>query len=116
MGYKFKSDDQDNGGYLIFKNKQICLAVDVGSSPNSDYSRDYQAGALSFEIISRGQKLISNCGYYKKKDERLNLLSKSSATQSTLIIDDNSSCKFYKSEKNWLIKRGLKILEKKLHL
>ena len=113
LGYKFKSDDQDNGGYLIFKNKQICLAVDVGSSPNSDYSRDYQAGALSFEIISRGQKLISNCGYYKKKDERLNLLSKSSATQSTLIIDDNSSCKFYKSEKNWLIKRGLKILEKK---
>ena len=41
-------------------------------------------------------------------------LSKSTATQSTLVIDDNSSCKFKKYKKNYLIKDGLKILKKNI--
>ena len=112
LGYKFKNENYDNGGYIIFKDKKICLGMDVGTNPNSNYSKDYQSGALSFEIISKGQKLISNCGYHKKNNINLNLLSKSSASQSTLIIDDNSSCKFYKANQDWLIKKGLKILKK----
>ena len=106
LGYKFKNENWDFGGYIILKNKKICLMMDVGSSPKSKYSDDYQAGALSFEILSNGEKLISNCGYYKKKNSKLNKISKSSAAQSTLIIDDNSSCKFNNS---WLLKRGLKV-------
>ena len=34
------------------------------------------------------------------------------STQSTLTIDDNSSCKFNKVEKSFLIKNGLKIVKK----
>ena len=86
--------------------------MDVGSTPNYDYTKDYQSGALSFEIISNGQKLISNCGYHGKKNAKLNQLSKSTATQSTLIIDDNSSCKFKNIKDDWLVKKGLKILKK----
>ena len=48
----------------------------------------------------------------KKKNSQLNKLSKSTAAQSTLIIDDNSSCKFLKKGKLILIKKGLKILKK----
>ena len=40
--------------------------MDVGPTPSFKYTKDYQSGALSFEIISNGKKLISNCGYYKK--------------------------------------------------
>ncbi len=112
LGYKFKNQNQEHAGYLVFKNKKICLAMDVGSSPNYDYTKDYQSGALSFEIISNGKKLITNCGYYKRNNTKLNQLSKSSATQSTLIIDDNSSCKFFKMDNNWLVKKGLKIIKK----
>ena len=112
LGYKFKNDNQEYAGYLIFKNKKICLAMDVGSSPNTNYTKDYQSGALSFEIISNGQKLISNCGYHNKVNTKLNQLSKSSAAQNTLIIDDNSSCKFFKINNIWLIKKGLKIFKK----
>ena len=86
--------------------------MDIGSTPSTNFTKDYQSGALSFEIISNGQKLITNCGYYKNKNIKLNQISRSSAAQSTLIIDDNSSCKFYKSGNNWLIKKGLKILKK----
>ena len=112
LGYKFKNDNQEFGGYLIFKNKKICLAMDIGSTPNLKYTKDYQSGTLSFEIISNGKKLITNCGYYKKNNNRLNQLSKSSAAQNTLIIDDNSSCKFIKINNTYLVKKGLKIIKK----
>ena len=86
--------------------------MDIGSSPNIKFTKDYQSGALSFEIISNGKKLISNCGYYKKENNKLNQLSKSSATQNTLVIDDNSSCKFTKNRNSILVKNGLKIIKK----
>ena len=112
LGYKFKNENYEFGGYLILKNKKTCLAMDVGSTPNTIYTKDYQSGALSFEIISNGKKLITNCGYHKSTNIKLNQLSKSSATQNTLIIDDHSSCKFNKINKTWVIKKGLKILKK----
>ena len=112
LGYKFKNENQNFGGYTILKDKKICLAMDVGSTPGLKDTKDYQSGALSFEIISNGKKLISNCGYYKKKNSKLNKLSKSSAAQSTLIIDDNSSCKFIKVDSSLLVKNSLKITKK----
>ena len=112
LGYKFKNESKDFGGYIMLQNKKICLTVDAGPSPSYAYSKDYQSGALSLEIISNGKKLISNCGYYKNSNIKLNEISKSSATQNTLIIDDNSSCKFSKINNLWLVKKGLKILEK----
>ena len=113
LGYKFKNDDQEFGGYTILKNKKICLTIDTGSSPEFKFSKNYQSGALSFEIVSNGKKLISNCGYYKK-NIKLNQLSKSSAAQSTLIIDDNSSCKFSKIDESLMLKKNLKIIKKKI--
>ncbi len=112
LGYKFKNENKDCGGYIVLKNKKICLAMDAGSSPNPKYTQDYQSGALSFEIISNGRKLITNCGYYKKNNQNLNELSKSSAAHSTLIINDNSSCKFTKKKDKLILKTGLKITQK----
>ena len=100
LGYNFKNDNHELGGYIILKNKKICLAMDAGSTPSLNYTKDYQSGALSFEIISNGKKLICNCGYFKKSNSKLNHLSKLSAAQSTLVIDDNSSCKFVNIEKS----------------
>ncbi len=112
LGYNFKNYTEEFGGYVILKNKKICMIMDVGSTPNTKFTKDYQSGALSFEIISNGKKLITNCGYYKKKNTKLNQLSKSSATHNTLVIDDNSSCKFAKVHTAYLVKNGLKIIKK----
>jgi len=113
LGYKFKNENHELGGYILLKNKKTCLIMDAGPSPNYKHSRDYQSGALSFEILSGGNKLISNCGYFKNNESKFNQISKSSATQSTLIIDDNSSCKFRKIDDFFLIKDGLRIIKKK---
>ena len=112
FGYKFKNESQDFGGYTILKNKKICLTMDVGSTPISTFTKDYQSGALSIEIVSNGKKLITNCGYSKKNNFKLNKLSKSTATHNTLIIDDNSSCKFNEVNKLLFVKKGLKVSKK----
>ena len=87
--------------------------MDVGPSPNKKFSNKYQAGALSFEFVSNGKKIITNSGYFNKKNNKLNELSKSSAVHNVLVIDDNSSCKFKKnSNSEFEIKDNLKITKK----
>ena len=112
LGYKFKNEVHDCGGYVFLKNKKISLMMDCGSTPSPKYTKDYQAGTLSFEIISNGKKLISNCGYYKRSNLALNKLSKSTAAHSTLVIDDNSSCTFSKVKRFLTIKKGLKVIKR----
>ena len=115
FGYKFKNENKEIAGYAILKNKKIVLAMDIGTNPSKNFSKDYQCGALSFEIISNGKKLISNSGYFANKQNKLNILSKSTALQSTLIIEDHSSCSFKKIKKSdYVIDKGLKITKKNI--
>ena len=114
FGYKFKNENKELGGYAILYDKKVSIVMDVGQPPNYNLSSEYQSGSLSFEITSNGKKLISNCGYYEGKNEKLIKLSKSTATHSTLIIDDNSSCKFKKNKKGYLLKDSFKILNKNI--
>jgi uncharacterized heparinase superfamily protein len=117
FGYTFKNENKEVAGYAILKNKKIILAMDIGSSPIIAQSNDYQSGALSFEIISSGKKLISNSGYFVNKQNKLNKLSKSTALQSTLMIEDYSSCSFKNREiSGCVIDQGLKIINKNVIL
>ena len=113
-GYKFKNDSCETGGYVVLKNKKINLIMDVGQSPEKKFSKEYQCGALSFEIISNGKKLVCNSGFFQKEKHKLNNISKSSATHNTLIIDNHSSCKINNSKME--IENGLKILNKKYEI
>ena len=115
FGYSFKNLKNELGGYTVLNYKKTSLIMDIGSSPDKKFSSNYQAGALSFEIISNKKKLICNSGYFQNYNHQLNELSKSSAIHSTLILDDRSSCKFYKAKnKSSKISHGLKILKKKI--
>ncbi len=114
FSYSFKNINKEFGGYAILYNKKISIVMDVGPPPSSKFSSKYQSGALSFEINSNGKKLISNCGYYEGKNNKLVELSKSTAAHSTLVIDDNSSCRYKKYDGNYLVNYGLKILKKNI--
>ena len=111
FGYNFKNQNNELGGYAILNNKKICLAMDIGSAPDKKFSSNYQAGSLSFEIISGGKKLICNSGYFQDFKHKLNKISKSSATHSTLILDNSSSCKFTKESK---ILENFKVIKKNI--
>ena len=114
FGYTFKNQINEVGGYAILKNKRITLAADIGSSPNRTFSNDYQAGALSFEIISNDKKLISNAGYYSDINNKFNKLSKSTALHCALTIEDHSSCNFVKIQNNLFINKGIKVTQKNI--
>lgn len=115
LGYNFKNPTYELGGYAILGNKKTSLIMDIGSTPDRKFSSNYQAGTLSFEILSNGKKLICNSGYFQNYNKQLNELSKSTAVHSTLILDDRSSCKFNKvNNEGSQIYQGLKILKKNI--
>jgi uncharacterized heparinase superfamily protein len=115
FGYIFKNENKEIAGYAILKNKKIILTMDIGDSPNNNFSKFYQSGALSFEVFSNGRKLITNSGYYSNVQNKLNKLSKSTALQSTLSIEDHSSCNYRKSDKsNLIVDKGIHISEKNI--
>ncbi len=115
--YKFKNTNNEIGGYAILKNKNIIIAMDVGSTPERKFSNNYQSGALSFEMICSGKKVITNSGYFQNFKHQLNNISKSTAAHSTLILDNNSVCNFKKNNKGKsIIEKGFKILNKNILL
>jgi len=115
--YKFKNINNEIGGYAILKNKNIIIAMDIGSAPERKFSNNYQSGVLSFEMICSGEKVITNSGYFQDFKHQLNNISKSTAAHSTLTLDNNSVCNFKKNNKGKLvIERGFKILNKNILL
>ena len=96
--YSFKNIKNELGGYGILKNKNLIVVMDMGSNPDSKFSEHYQGGPLSIEIIYKGKKLICNSGYFQDTHNKLNLISRSSAAHSTLIIDNSSVTNFSKKK------------------
>jgi uncharacterized heparinase superfamily protein len=115
FGYIFKNESKEIGGYAILKNRKIILTMDIGNSPNNNFSKFYQSGTLSFEVFSNGKKLITNSGYFSNNQNKLNRLSKSTALQSTLSIEDHSSCDYKKlNESNLIVDKGIHVIKKNL--
>ena len=84
------------------KSKNQALYFDVGSSPSKGFSKNYQSGPLSFEYYLEGTKIITNSGFGNNISSKAELISKLTASQSTLTINDTSVTKF---ERNKLINR-----------
>ena len=103
--YSFKSEKRDLGGYGILKNKNVILGMDIGTAPESKFSENYQSGPLSFEAIYKGTKIICNSGYYQNTKNKLNLISRSTAAHSTLILNNNSIVSFKKNFKNKILNK-----------
>ncbi len=115
LGYVFKNESKEIAGYAVLKNKKIILTMDIGGSPTNNFSKFYQSGALSFEVFSNGKKLITNSGYFSNNKNKLNKISKSTALQSTLSIEDHSSCDYRKLDKsNLIVDKSIDIIKKNL--
>ena len=112
--YKFNNHSHELGGYTILKNKNITMAMDVGSSPEKRYSEDYQSGPLSFEAIFKGNKIICNSGYFQNHKHKLNRISKSSVAHSTLILNNKSASTFKKMSGQNILDNGLKSFDKNI--
>ena len=100
LNKKFKKNTL--GGIFFAKSKNQILYFDVGSPPEKNFSKNYQSGPLSFEYYLDGIKIISNSGFGNNISNKAELISKLTASQSTLTVNDTSITKF---ERNKLINR-----------
>ena len=98
LKYKFNSENNEIGDLIKIKKNKLEFFIDCGNPPTHNFAQNYQAGCLSFELISNKQKVICNSGYGKYLPSKLMLLSCSTAAHSTLYINDTSSCTFQKNK------------------
>ena len=98
---KFKKDSKNViGGIFLAKSKSQIFYFDIGKPPSKSFSRNYQSGPLSFEYFLDGIKIITNCGFGNNISSKAELISRLTASQSTLTINDTSVTKF---ERNKLV-------------
>ena len=96
----FKPTIKDNnfGGLFKIKHKNHFLLFDIDKPPQKKFSKSYQSGPLSFEYFLDGIKIITNSGFGCNISKKTELLSRVTACQSTLSINDTSITKFEKNE------------------
>jgi len=98
LKYKFTNKKNEAADLIKIKKKKFEFFIDCGNPPSNNFAKNYQAGCLSFELVSNKQKVICNSGYAKYLSTKLNLLSRSTAAHSTLYLNDMSSCTFQKNK------------------
>jgi uncharacterized heparinase superfamily protein len=96
----FKPNIKKNnlGGLFKIKHKSHFLLIDVDRPPHKKFSKSYQSGPLSFEYFLDGIKIITNSGFGYHISKKAEMLSRLTACQSTLTINDTSITKFEKNE------------------
>jgi uncharacterized heparinase superfamily protein len=96
----FKSNNKNNnlGGLFRIKHKKNFLLIDTDKPPQKKFSKSYQSGPLSFEYFLDGVKIITNSGFGNHISKKAELLSRLTACQSTLTINETSITKFEKNE------------------
>ena len=90
------------GSIFVAKSKNQVVYFDVGGPPNKNFSKNYQSGPLSFEYFLDGVKIITNCGFGSNISTKAELISRLTASQSTLTINDTSITRF---ERNKLVNK-----------
>ena len=100
--YKPKNQKKKLGGLSRIKHKNHLVFMDVEEPPPKNFSNSYQSGPLAFEYFLDGVKIISNSGFGFDISKKAEMLSKLTACQSTLTINDTSVTKF---ERNKLINK-----------
>jgi uncharacterized heparinase superfamily protein len=90
------------GGLFKFKQKNHLIFIDVGHPPKKSFSKCYQSGPLSFEYFLDGIKVISNSGFGDNISSKAELLSRLTACQSTLTLNETSVSTF---ERNRLVNK-----------
>ena len=100
---KTKNVTKDNyGGLFKIKHKSHLIFIDIEGPPQKKFSNSYQSGPLSFEYYIDDIKIISNSGFGSNISKKAETLSRLTACQSTLTLNDTSVTKF---EQNELIKK-----------
>ena len=86
------------GGLFKLKHKNHFLLIDIDRPPQKKFSKSYQSGPLSFEYFLDGVKIVTNSGFGNNISKKAEILSRLTACQSSLTINDTSITNFEKNK------------------
>ncbi|WP_209001999.1 heparinase II/III family protein [Stappia albiluteola] len=91
-------------GYQRLTGGDTIVIMDAGKAPPISVSDKAHAGCLSFEMSSRRNRIIVNCGVSGIDRGRWRTASRATAAHSTATIEDTSSARFLSQERygRWL--------------
>jgi uncharacterized heparinase superfamily protein len=86
-----------HSGYQRIEAADVVLVMDTGRAPPMALSQEAHAGCLSFELSSKSQRIIVNCGLPAANRETWRQVARATAAHSTVTFNDTSSAHFLES-------------------
>ena len=86
-----------HSGYQRAQVGDLLLLIDTGRPPPLTVSHEAHAGCLSFELSSKQQRIVVNCGMPATGRESWREVARATAAHSTVTFNDRSSCRFMAS-------------------
>ncbi len=86
-----------HSGYQRLEAGRTVVIADTGAPPPLPLSGEAHAGCLSFELSSRANRIVVNCGLPVFNREGWRSVARSTAAHSTLVFEDTSSCRMVAS-------------------
>jgi len=86
-----------HSGYQRVDANGTVVLMDTGSPPPIAVSTEAHAGCLSFELSTRQNRIVVNCGLPATSRDSWRQVARSTAAHSTVAFNDASSCRFVES-------------------
>jgi uncharacterized heparinase superfamily protein len=86
-----------HSGYQRLDANGSVVLMDTGSPPPIAVSTAAHAGCLSFELSTRQNRIVVNCGMPSTSRESWRQVARGTAAHSTVTFNDSSSCNFIES-------------------
>jgi uncharacterized heparinase superfamily protein len=86
-----------HSGYQRLESKDLLVLMDTGRAPPMAVSQEAHAGFLSFELSTKLHRIVVNCGLPAISRESWREVARATAAHSTVVFNDNSSCRFLDS-------------------
>ncbi len=86
-----------HSGYQRVDANGTVVLMDTGTAPPIAVSTEAHAGCLSFELSTRQNRIVVNCGLPATSRDSWRQVARSTAAHSTVTLNDASSCRFVES-------------------
>jgi uncharacterized heparinase superfamily protein len=86
-----------HSGYQRVDASGTVVLMDTGTPPPIAASTEAHAGCLSFELSTRQNRIVVNCGLPATSRDSWRQVARSTAAHSTVTFNDTSSCRFVES-------------------
>jgi uncharacterized heparinase superfamily protein len=99
-----------HSGYQRIEAGGTVIVMDTGAPPPLAISQEAHAGCLAFELSSRINRIVVNCGLPATSQENWRQLARTTAAHSTVTFNDASSCRFVESGSVKRLMQGMPIV------